>query len=173
MPFNTKKIFPLFLFIVMISLSGYGQKEKYQSLFIYNFTKHIEWPKSYNVGEFVIGVIGSSDIIESLNSMASRKKRIVTGQIIEVKKFNTIAEIGKCNILFVSKDVSWQLSQIDNATASKPILIVTDSPGLAAQGSIINFVEKDGKIKFELNEEGASSRGLAISSSLANLAIII
>ena len=153
--------------------SAHAQKEKYQSLFIYNFTKYIKWPDSYNGDNFVIGVIGSSDIHAALNSMANSKKKTAAGKNIVVKKFNSLGEIDDCNILFVSQDVAGDLGQIDSNTAAKPVLIITDSPGLATQGSVINFIEKDGKIKFELNEAKASSRGLVVSGSLTSLAIII
>ena len=137
-----KKIFLLSLFIIAIAYSGYGQKEKYQSLFIYNFTKYIKWPESYNSGKFVIGVLGNSNILEALNAMASAKKKTVSGSELIVKKYSSVSEIDDCNILFVSQDVTGELRQIDSNTNSKPILIVTDSPGLATQGSVINFVEK-------------------------------
>jgi hypothetical protein len=44
---------------------------------------------------------------------------------------------------------------------------------MAGKGAAINFVEVDGKIKFELNEENAESRGLKIAGSLASLAILV
>jgi hypothetical protein len=160
------------LFFVIVGTSN-GQKEKYQSLFIYNFTKYIKWPESYNSGKFVIGVYGNSPIIEAINSMAASKKMTGNGAVIVVREYNTVDEIDDCNILFVSESAIANLEQIDKHVASKPILIVTESPGMATQGSVINFVEKDGKMKFELNESKASSHGLIVSASLTNLAIII
>lgn len=167
-----KKIILFILFIAVFTTS-YGQKEKYQSLFIYNFTKYIKWPDAYNNGKFVIGVIGNSNIYEALTSMASSKKKTATGLVIEVKKYGAVGDIDECNILFVSENIAGDLGQIVGNTSSKPILIITDSPGMATQGSVINFVEKDGKIKFELNESRASEQGLIVSGSLTSLAIII
>lgn len=161
-----------FLFFVLAN-TCFAQKEKYQSLFIYNFSKYIKWPDSYNSGKFVIGVIGDSPIIESIKSMANSKKTTKTGSVIEVKIYGSVDEIDDCNILFVSKNVVNDLGQIDSQIATKPILIITDSPGMATQGSVINFVETDGKIKFELNESKASSHGLVVSGSLSSLAILI
>lgn len=168
-----KRIILLSIFCMVLFSSSYAQKEKYQSLFIYNFTKYIKWPDSYNSDKFVIGVIGNSEIYSALSAMATSKKKTAAGKDIEVKKFNALGEIEDCNILFVSQDIAGSLGQIDNSTSSKPVLIITDSPGLATQGSVINFIEKDGKIKFELNESKASSRGLIVSGSLTSLAIII
>jgi hypothetical protein len=105
--------------------------------------------------------------------MASSKKKTASGATLEVYKFNSETEIGECNILFVSENMLDKLNAIDNGTAEKPVLIVTDSPGMATQGSVINFIEMDGKIKFELNEAKANSRNLVISGSLTTLAILI
>jgi hypothetical protein len=168
-----KKIFFISILFLTIFSVSYAQKEKYQSLFIYNFTKYIKWPDSYHADKFVIGVIGNSTVLESLNAMAESKKKTGTGQSLEVKKYGSIGEIGDCNILFVSENVVASLGQIENQTSSKPILIVSDSPGMANKGSVINFVEQDGKIKFELNESQAVKRQLVVSGSLTSLAIII
>jgi hypothetical protein len=168
-----RRIILIFFSLTVISNLSFAQKEKYESLFIYNFTKYIKWPDSYNPGKFVIAVIGNSDIYGSIESMADTKKKTGTGADIEVVKYGSIGEIGTCNILFVSDDIIESLPDIVSKTAANPILIITDTPGMATQGAIINFVEKDGKIKFELNEANAASRNLVVSGSLTSLAIII
>lgn len=168
-----RRIILIFFSVIVISNLSFAQKEKYESLFIYNFTKYIKWPDSYNAGQFVIGVIGKSDIYESIESMVNAKKKTGTGADMEVVKYGAVGEIGTCNILFVSDDIIASLPDIVNKTATNPILIITDTPGMATQGAVINFVEKDGKIKFELNEVNAAKRNLVVSGSLTSLAIII
>lgn len=170
----TMKRFLLFslLFFVIVTTTN-AQKERFQSLFIYNFTKYIKWPESYNSGKFVIGIIGDSPIINSINKMATSKKKTKDGAAIEVKYYGSVNEIDDCNILFVSENVIGELSKITTQVASKPVLIITDMPGMATQGAIINFVETDGKMKFELNATKASSQGLIVSGSLASVAILI
>lgn len=164
----------LIIFLGLIfSITSFAQKEKYESLFIYNFTKYIKWPDNYNQGKFVIGVLGNSSIYQSLNEMAESKKKTSSGSNLEVMKYNSIADIGECNILFVSENMISKIEEIDGGTSGKPILIVTDSPGMANKGSVINFIEKDGKIKFELNEAKAATRNLIVSGSLTTLAILI
>ena len=170
---HMKKILLLFLLVLVFFNTSIAQKDKYQSLFIYNFTKYIKWPDSYNSGKFVIGVIGNSNVVESIKSMAASKKKTGNGSVIEVKKYASVDEIDNCNILFVSQNVIDNFEQIVIRTGSKPILIITDTPGMATQGSIINFVEQSGKIKFELNKSNAISRGLMVASSLTSLAIVI
>lgn len=163
----------IFFSLFLLSSIAFAQKEKYESLFIYNFTKYIKWPDSYNEGKFVIGVIGDSNIFSALEAMANSKKKTGAGALLEVTKYNTIGDIGACNILFVSENVVKDLSEIENSTSDKPILIITDTPGMATQGAVINFIEKDGKIKFELNQAKALEKQLIVSGSLTALAIVI
>ena len=85
-----KKILLLFLLVLVFFNTSIAQKDKYQSLFIYNFTKYIKWPDSYNSGKFVIGVIGNSEVVESIKSMAASKKKSGNGAVIEVKQYATI-----------------------------------------------------------------------------------
>jgi hypothetical protein len=151
--------------------SAWAQKEKFHSIFIYNFSKYVKWPDAQNSGKFVIGVLGKSAIQKDLISMAATKK--VSGMSIEIKQFSSPAEISDCHILFVSAKESGLLDQVLSKTSSKPVLIVTDNPGLAKKGAAINFVEIGGKIKFELNKKNVESRGLKVASSLVSLAILV
>jgi len=159
------------LMMIMSFQSAWAQKEKFHSIFIYNFSKYVKWPDDQSSGKFVIGVFGSSSIMKDLEAMASNKK--VNGVSIEVKQFNSTTGIGECNILYVSASESEKIAEVIRATSSKPVLLVTDKPGLAKKGAAINFVEKEGKVKFELNQQNAESRGLKVSGSLTSLAIIV
>lgn len=148
-----------------------AQKEKYHSIFIYNFSKYIKWPENSIKDKFVIGVIGDSPINDQLASMVSAKKK-VNGMSFELQKYNAVSEIGDCHILYIPTGKSNELGSFSPTFQNKPVLIVTDKPGLTEQGAVINFVEMDGKIRFELNQTNAESRGLMVAASLVSLAII-
>lgn len=157
---------------LFFTVSAFGQKTKYQSLFIYNFAKYIKWPGDFNNGKFVIGVLGSSEITEDLKNMVSIKKSI-HGLQMEVTEIASLDEMVSCNLLFVTEDFCDNLEEVQNALNGTPTLIVTDKTGMAEQGAAINFVEQDGKIRFELNQSGTENLGLKISTSLTSLAIIV
>jgi len=151
--------------------SAWSQKEKFHSIFLYNFSKYVKWPEGKTAGKFVIGVYGSSPIEKDLMAMASSKK--VNGMSIEVKKFNSTSGIDECHIIYVSSSSSNKIDEIIASTQEQPVLIVTDKPGLANKGAAINFVDQGGKIKFELNQHNAEARGLKVAGSLVSLAIIV
>ena len=160
------------LFMMIVSFqSAWAQKEKYHSIFIYNFSKYVKWPDAQNSGTFVIGVLGSSAIQKDLKKMAASKK--VNGMSIEVRQFSSAADVSDCHILYVSASESAKFDQVLSNTKSKPVLVVTDNPGMAKKGASINFVEVEGKIKFELNQKNAEASGLKVAGALASLAILV
>ena len=156
----------------LLTNSATAQKTKYQSIFIYNFSKYIKWPDNFNDGKFVICVLGDTDIQPDLEAMVAAKKQI-NGLNLEIRNIKTISELGDCNLLFVNNKFCGRLDDINASLSGKPTLVVTDKSGMAQKGAAINFIEKDGKIKFELNQSTVTEHGLKVSSSLISLAILI
>ena len=54
--------------------------------------------------------------------------------------------------------------------ASRPVLIVTDEERGLDDGGIINFIEADRRVRFEVSLTAASRAGLTISSELLSVA---
>ena len=158
--------------LMIVSIQpAWAQKEKFHTIFIYNFSKYVKWPDTQSSGTFVIGVLGNSAIQKNLIEMSRTKK--VNGLPIEVKQYKSVSDIGNCHILYVSTMESGKIEKIISNTQDRSILIVTAKPGLAQKGAAINFVEVGGKIKFELNEKNAEAHGLKVAGSLASLAILV
>lgn len=160
-----------FFFLLLFGISSTAQEAKYKAVFIYNFTKHFEWPVSYRTGDFVIGVVGNPVIINELTSII--KGKTVGNQNIVINRFKDETVITKCHILFIPSNKSKSLSSILSKMGTTPTLIITEKVGLAKQGADINFIIKEGKIKFELNKPNILKRKLKVSSYLETLAIIV
>jgi hypothetical protein len=144
---------------------------KVKSSYIMAFTKNIEWPGNYKEGSFVIGVLGSSTLIDELNKMAETKK--VGLQSIEVKTFTSPASISKCHLLYVAPEMSNSLKDVLAKIKGQSTLVVTEKSGMIKLGSAINFVVQDSKLKFELNKSNAQKYNLAVGSSLLPFAILV
>jgi len=162
------------LFIALLSMAGSGSYDtnaKIKAVYIYNFTKYIEWPKDYRETSFVIGVLGDTPLFNELEKISSTKK--VFDQAIEVKKFTTASDLNKCHILYISSENKEPYSTVVSKIKTFSTLIVTDTPGMATKGSAINFVIKANRQKFELNESNAVKYNLKVSNSLEALAILV
>lgn len=142
---------------------------RFHSVFIYNFTKYIQWPASQQSGDFVIAVVGNSPITSELEKMAANKT--VGTQKIVIKHLKSISEATHCHILFVPSDHPSNFETIQQKLKGKHTLVITEKTGMAQKGSGINFVWQDNKWKFELNEQATQNAGLKVSKELSKLAV--
>jgi hypothetical protein len=143
---------------------------KIKAIYIYNFTKYIEWPETYKQGNFVVGVLGTSaPLISELNKMAAAKT--VGSQKFEIKNISSAADASNCHIVYILSDNSSQLGDVLSKVKGKSALVVTDKAGMAAKGSAINFVVVDNKQKIELNKSNIEKYKLKVASTLVEMAL--
>ncbi|MFW5699331.1 MAG: YfiR family protein [Bacteroidota bacterium] len=164
-----KRLSVLGVFLIFFAYT-FGQTgiPKAQSMFIYNFSRLVEWPAGQKSGDFVIGVVGNSNVYSEIQTFTAGKK--VGNQSITVKQFNDFEDVTPSHILFVSYSKSSKLedalSGISNGT-----LIITEKRNMLADGAVINFLIESDKLKFELDDANAQKMGLKVSSSLQNMAV--
>lgn len=154
---------------LFFSIEAWGQNDKFKSLFIYNFTKYIEWT-GVGTSNFVITVLGESPIIAELNTLAKVKK--VGQSAIEIKKANSVAELGEAQIIYLPSSKNRFLNDIIAKTQGKNVLIVTDEYPDKAHVNI-NFTVRDGKQSFEISKAKLESHRLKVNSSLLLLGLAI
>ncbi|MFC1650877.1 YfiR family protein [Candidatus Latescibacterota bacterium] len=142
-----------------------------KSVFIYNFTRYIQWENENEAEPFIIAVLGESPIIEFLMDMALKKK--VGDRKIEILLFKDISEIQASNILFIPHSQSDKVKQILEKTTSTNTLTVSETEGLANKGIIVNFKLIEENIKFELNTVAAERAELKVGSPLKKIAILV
>ena len=128
--------------LLSFTTSLQSQNEKFKALFVYNFTKNIDWPSSATQGDFVIGILGNTPIYDELIEIA--KKKTVVNQKIIVKKFQSESDL-----------------------KSKPTLIITDRATI--KGSDINFFETDYELQFNIYPGTIERKGLKVSKQLLQL----
>ncbi len=160
------------LFIIVLASPAYTQDYKLHPVYIFSFTKYVIWPDTYKTGDFQILVLGDSPIIKELNTMAGMKKTPDNRKIV-VTKINSLTDIKKCNVLYVPAGKSKQLADVMATVGTQSILVVTEESGMGARGSNINFIVKDGKLAFEMNQGSMNKQNLKAVSELTRLAIQI
>ena len=165
-----KPLVILLLLFILMPLSK-AQDEKFKALFMYNFTKYLEWPTSKQSGDFVIGVYGNSPIINELNIIAQKRK--VGAQQIIVKKITESVQFESCNIIYVPANRSAKINEIQQYCNGKGVVLITDKPGMAKTHSGINYVKVNGKQNFEINKRHLETQGIKINSVLLSLGILV
>jgi hypothetical protein len=141
---------------------------KFHSVYIYNFTKYIEWPN--NTISFTINIIGNNnDIFESFKLMAETKSS--ESRKIQVNRFNNVESATACDILFIQQGYSRELDNATKKFGKSGTLIITEKDGLIESGSGINFKLIENRLLFELNKEAIEKAGLKVSSKLIQMAM--
>lgn len=178
-----KQLFNISFFILALCLVSFAFSEppiknnvkeriyKMKAVFVFNFTKYIEWPENDSNKSFVIAILGESHIIEPLNIIASKKN--IGNQKIIVNKFKNIDDVKKANILFVDSTFNMNLEKLLKKIESDNILLIGDKAGLAKKGYGLSFFIEDGKVRFEMNRDVIKNANLSVSSQLLKIAKII
>jgi hypothetical protein len=135
--------------------------------YLYNFMRFVSWPEQGlpRDGTFNLCVVGASRFGSGLDALAGEP---VDGRSIAVHKLPSVADArsARCQLLFAA-DVDGG-SPVINEWG---LLTVGETPGFLERGGIINLVEVQGRIRFEINQEAAKRAGLTMSSRLLRLAM--
>lgn len=161
--------------LMMVSGATFAQESRpmheVYSMMVFNFIKYVQWPDHDKSGEFVIGVVGNSEIYNTLNTWYGGKAKGTKTYV--VKKFSSASEVNDCHIVFIDKTKSGEFDAVKNKVAGKGTLVVTDKNGLGEKGSCINFKTVNDKLRFELNQSAVESSNLKVSGALSSMAILI
>lgn len=168
--FLMRKVFFCFLF-VGFALQVSAQNYQLHAVYMYQFIKYIKWPDSESGTDFVIGVLGQTPALEHLEKMAKVKK--AGDRTIVVKKFSTTDQVTPTNMLFVGKGTINEVKAVLPKIKGTSTLLITEEEGFGLEGSNINFVERNGRLAFELNQDAMDREKLKVSGELAKLAIVL
>jgi hypothetical protein len=139
-----------------------------KAVYVYKFAQYVDWPKSFKTGDFIIGVYGDEKLYNEMQ--ASYSNKMIGNQTIKIKKYDAVADIEQCHILFVAEKNSDKVAELVKKYKSKSTLIVSEKEGKMKDGSIINFVMRDNKLKYEVSKVNASKHNLTVGQSLTSIA---
>jgi hypothetical protein len=162
----------LFLAISPAFLQAQELDSRITSMFVFNFTKYIEWPAGSLGEKFIIGVVGNPGLTTGLNKIVG--SRTAAGKPILVKPIdkNAVQDAGSCQILIFGSGSAGLMKSFTEALQGKHILLVTEKEAGLRKGVGINLIldeDDDFKTKFMLNKTAIETAGLKVSSSLVGL----
>jgi hypothetical protein len=137
--------------------------------FLYRFAGYVEWPGDPPSGTpFTIGVTAMDGVFTELQRLTAG--RTAQNRPVEVRRVSAAADLEKVQILYVPSKVTQSARLLLAAALGRPILVVTDEAGGLVRGSIVNFVEADRHIRFEISVTAAERSKLKINSGLLSVA---
>jgi hypothetical protein len=153
-----------------------------KAAYLYNFAVYSQWPKNAagaDKEKFYVGVLGKGTLNSPLKKLAASK--MVQGKPLVVQHFQSIADYKPCQILFIAADgasdkkdsAEDRLAAALKKTNGTPVLIVSESEGLALKGAAINFFIEENVVRFEVNLDAVKEAGVEISSKVLRLGKVV
>ncbi len=156
------------LFSHSIFAEDYSVAEKIKVGYLYNFTKFVTWVDD-NSESFNLCVLGNDPFSELIDPI---EQQSVQGRPIKLFRLSNLLGPKKqphCHILYVSSS-NKDMQIVQDMTNT---LVVGEGAGFITQGGMIGFVNKQGKIKLQINLKVIAKGGLKISAKLLEVADMI
>lgn len=139
--------------------------------YLYKFAPFVDWPPRAFDGQsspLVVCVAGDDPFGDTLDSAV--RGQTVAGHPVVVRRMAAVAANPACHVLYLGHLHGQSVTEALALTRGAPVLTVTD-PAQGSAGGAIQFVLKDGRVRFALDVARAQAGGLALSSKLQALAV--
>lgn len=153
-----------------------AQASEYQvkAVFLFNFVQFVDWPAAAfptSTTPLIIGVLGNDPFGPFLD--ATVRGETVRGRPLEVRRYQTVNEIGTCHVLYISSSEEGRLDDILSDLKDRPVLTVSETAGFDQRGGMIRFVSERSRIRLRINPDAAEAANLTISSKLLQAAEVV
>jgi hypothetical protein len=145
-----------------------------KAAFIVKIAQYVEWPETAFANAdapVVIGILGRDPFGPDFDEALSGQR--LRGRVFSIQRYQEPPDEGRCHLLFISRSESNRLRSIFSRFATRPVLTIGDVDRFSQQGGIINFIQEEGKIRFEINVDACKRANLRISSKLLQVSRLI
>jgi hypothetical protein len=146
-------------------------EERVKAAYLFRFIGYVEWPAtSFPKSDtpYLIGVLQADEVADELQSIASA--RTVNNRPVIVRKLQGNELPGGLHMVFIGAGERGRQTQLLRQLQQQPIVLVTESEGALAQGSMINFRLVDDRLRFEVGLGPAERSGLKFNSRMLGVA---
>jgi hypothetical protein len=146
-------------------------ESRIKAAFLFKFLGFIDWPPaSFERADapFVIGVLGAGTLGGELEQIAAGRQ--VDGHPVHVRLLGRGESAAGLQVLFVGRAETARVNAVAASADGLPVLVVSESDAAQVQGSAINFVVVDDKVRFDVALHPINRAGLKISARLLAVA---
>jgi hypothetical protein len=168
--FLTRAIFLVAIagFCASLATAAQYSVEAVKAAYLFRFAQYVEWPEAPADAPFVIAVSGADEVAVHLERLLPGMT--VNGRRAEVRRVTRVQDLEGVHILFVGANAFGRTRALRARAVEKPILVVTESDSGLDGGAVINFIEVDRNLRFEISLNAADRSGLRINSALLSVA---
>ena len=145
-----------------------------KATYLYKLAPFVEWPSlaaEFPQNVFPICIAGRDPFGAVLDGAVSGQT--VSGHPVVIRRYEVIGGNPGCAVMYVTGSNAESIAAILVALRGTPVLTVTDQDFDPKVKGIINFVIRDNRVRFEIDDAMAAEDGLTISSKLLSLAVSV
>lgn len=155
------------LFSLPLICRGGETTETIKTAYLYNFAKFTHWTDLPAQATLHFQIVGAHPFGMSLVPLNTKK---IAGHPICIQTLQDFDPDQSSHILFLSKSCIDKVQDTLKSVAGKRILTVSDIPGFASAGGMIEIMEKGNNIRFRINIGATQASGIELSSQMLRLA---
>ncbi len=143
-----------------------------KAAYLYKFAGYVEWPEGSFAkpdAPLVIGVAASEALAAQLEQTVAG--RSVEGHPVTVRRLKRGESLSGLHLLFVGGADKTHLGEWLGAARGQPVLTVAEADEGNAQGSMINFLMAEERLRFEVALKPVSQSRLRISARMLAAAL--
>ena len=162
--------------IALTTSAGADEREtdkadRVAAVFLYKMVKYMDWPNLDGTETFRICLLGDRGVEPHLRVIADRRR--AKNLPIVLVGLGNLSTASTCQVLYIGRASARWVEKVVRWSRGRPVLTVSRCRGCARGGVGINFVESEGRLRFEINRAAIARGGLTIRSQLLQLGIVV
>jgi hypothetical protein len=144
-----------------------------KATYLCKFAPFVEWPATAFASRsspFNLCVLGDDPFGRTLDQAVSGQR--VGDHPILVRRLDRMEGAETCHILYAGGSPRLPAAEAVRRVRGAPVLTVTDE-SRGGSGGIIQFVLREGRVRFEIDAAAATASQIVISSKLLSLALSV
>jgi hypothetical protein len=143
-----------------------------KAAYLYKFTPFVEWPSSAfaaPTSPFYVCVFGDDPFGSILDQALGGHQ--VGDHPVKVRRLQSVDGASECHILYIGPSRPELAAAALAKVRGSPVLTVTEQ-SLGVSGGVVQFVVRDGHVRFTIDAGAASANRVVISAKLLSLAAL-
>lgn len=145
-----------------------------KAAYVIRMGRYVEWPDrpSRSGDDFQVCVTGTDPFGSLLTREAAGEQ--IGGRPVTIRRVPRARDARSCHVLYVGEASAQEdLGEVLASLRGTDVLTISDVARFLVQGGMVQFLPKDGRIRFEINLDAARDAGLRIRAELLDAALSV
>ena len=159
--------------LIAEELTPTAAENEIKAVYIYNFIRFTEWPENAQspVQPKTLSILGNLSLLKTLKK--DTFKQVGKSSNLHTHACQMPACLKESHALFIDNSQKKQLKKIIRSLNNRPVLTMSDIPGFADKGGMIEMKNENNRVVFIVNLKAAFRAKLYISAQLLQLAELV